>query len=164
MDERREPYRHPPGFRAALGNVFQRPIRRQLLTYLAVFILVDLAVLAICPEFGDPCLYGLFTLISYPVMLPGMLGVLLPRVVLRYRRHWAVRLSILAGGLLLLGAMIVASHAVAVGVFNAESYGGVLVRARLLSVELILAAIYLAAIYYVLLCIIVLANSDDRAG
>ncbi len=159
MNEHRKRYREPSGFQAALGSVFQRSVRRQLLTYLAVFILVDLAVLAICPAFGDVCLYGLFTLISYPVMLSGVLAVLLPRVVLRYCRHWGVRLSILAGGLLLLGAIIVASHVVAVSVFNAESYGGVFVRTRLLSVELILATFY-----YVLLSIIVLAKTDDRAG
>jgi hypothetical protein len=159
MDKSKSPDQEPAGIRTALGSVLRRSVRKQLLIYLAACVLVDLAMLAICPRFGGDCLYGFFTLIAYPVMLSGVLAVLLPRVVLRYRRPWGVRLSILAGGLLLLGAVIVASHAVAVGLLNAESYGGGLVRARLLSVELILAAIY-----YVPLSIIVLAKTDDRAG
>lgn len=156
MDNNRPSREQPEGFRPALGSVFQRFVRRQMLTYLVAFILVDLAVLAVCPAFGGDCLYGLFTLIAYPVMLSGVLGVLLPRIGLRYGKRWGARLTIIAMGALLLGLIVVATHMVAVGVLNAQSYGGVLVRTRLLSVELALAMTY-----YVLLSVIVFAKADD---
>lgn len=156
MDNSRPSREQPEGFRPALESVFQKSVRRQMLAYLVAFILVDLAVLAVCPAFGGDCLYGLFTLIAYPVMLSGVLGVLLPRIGLRYRKRWGARLTIIAMGALLLGLIVVAAHMVAVGVLNAPSYGGVLVRTRLLSVELALAMTY-----YVLLSVIVFAKADD---
>lgn len=143
--------------RSVIASTFQRSVRQRLLRYLAACMLIDLAVAALCPSLWGDCVYGFFTLIIYPVMLSGVLGVLLPRIGLRLCTRWGVRLSILAGGALLLGAIVVAAHAVAVGVLSAQYYGGVLVETRLLSVELALAMSY-----YVLLSVIVFANAEER--
>ena len=155
MDQNNRTDRKPLEIFATLASVFQRSVRKQLLIYLVACMLVDLAVLAICPWLGGYCMYGFFTLVTYPVMFSGVLGVLLARMARRHCKRWGAILSIFATGAVVLGVIVVAAHTVAVGVLNAQSYGGVFVETRLLSVELTLAMIY-----YVPLSVIVYAKAD----
>ena len=139
------------------GPVLHRSVQRRLLTFLAVFALIDGVTLLVCPSFGGDCLYGFFTLIAFPVVLSGPLGVLLPRFAMRYGKEWRARALISVTGAVLLLAVVTICHAGAIRLLNANDYGDVLVRPRLLIIELALSMIY-----YAVLTIIAYAKASAR--
>jgi hypothetical protein len=131
---------------------------RRLGQLLAAFAVIDGAILLICPMIGGDCLYGFFTLIAFPVMLSGPAGMLVPRLALR-GRDWRWTAAIWIGGGLLLLAIGAICHVAAVGRLNFHDYGGVLVRHRLLIIEL-----GLAAVSYAGLGVIALVKAPGGAG
>ncbi len=139
--------------------MLHRSVHRRLLAFLAVFALIDGATLLMCPRFGDDCLYGFFTLIAYPVILSGPLGMLLPHFAMRYGKDWRARSLISVTGAVLLLAVVTISHAAAIRLFNFHDYGGVLVRPRLLIIE-----VALSMIYYAVLNFIAYAKASARTG
>jgi len=130
-----------------------------LILALAACLAVDLAVLAVCPAFGGDCLYGFLTLIAFPVVLSGPLGVTMPRLAARAARRsragWRAGLGFWVAGFAALMALILLGHVIAVRFLNGFDYGGVLVRPRLLQIGL-----GLAAVYYVALGAIALRHRD----
>jgi hypothetical protein len=130
---------------------------QRVLLFLALFAAVDATVWIICPRFGGDCLYGFFTLIAYPVILSGPVGLLVPHYALRRWTDWRGRLLISISGAVLLAAMIVLCHAAAIRLFNSFDYGEVFIRRRLLAVELALSMIY-----YTALSIISYTKHPDR--
>jgi hypothetical protein len=122
--------------------VWHHSINRWLVILLAAFAIIDTAILFICPNYRGDCLYGFFTFIAFPVMLSGPVGLLTPRFALRHGRHWQSRTFIwISGGLLLIAAITIC-HAIAIRLLNFEAYGDILIRYRLLIVELCLALAY----------------------
>lgn len=121
--------------------------------------MIDGAILLICPRYGGDCLYGFFTLIAFPVMLSGPAGVLMPRFALRLGAHWRTRAMIWFSGRALVAAVVTICHAAAIRLFNFHDYGEVLVRHRLLVIEL-----GLAMIYYCGLSIIAFARASSHAN
>ncbi len=142
----------------------------------AGLVVLDLVILVTCPLLGGDCLYGFFSLIVFPVILTGPVGLAVPRNAARLARTAGDvakqylgdaaggRLARFAGtghgevavwisGALALALVITITHVLAIFLFNAFDYGGALIRPRLLQVELGLAAIYyvgLGAIAYAL--------------
>ncbi|NIP75536.1 MAG: hypothetical protein GTN90_05920 [Xanthomonadales bacterium] len=143
---------------------------------LAGLVLLDFLVLIFCPLLGGDCLYGFFSLIVFPVILTGPVGLAVPRNAARLaqmaralaeqrlggaageRLAWFAgtvygEVAVWLAGALALALLITIAHVLAIFVFNAFDYGGALIRPRLLQVELGLAAIYyvgLGAIAYAL--------------
>jgi hypothetical protein len=128
-----KPARHP---------VLHDVTRRRILQLLAAFVAIDGVILLICPMYGGDCLYGFFTLIAFPVMLSGPAGVLLPRFALRHFANWRSRGLIWVGGGLMLLTLATICHAATIRFFNYPDYGDVLIRNRLLVIELALIIIY----------------------
>jgi hypothetical protein len=147
------------GLNAGPGPLLGRSARRWLLAILVIFALIDLVILLLCPMFGGNCLYGFLTLIVYPVILSGLLGVLLPRFAVRYAKGWRARALISALGAAVLLAGVTICHVAAIWLFNSFNYGGVLVRQRLLTIELVLSMAY-----YTVLTIIAYASISSRRG
>jgi hypothetical protein len=137
--------------------VLHRSNSRQILQLLAAFAVIDGVILLICPMFGGDCLYGFFTLISFPVILSGPAGVLLPRYAVRFGKDWRSRTLIWTAGAILLLAVVTICHAVAIRLLNFADYGKVLIRPRLLGIELAIALIY-----YVGLSLIAFAKAPAR--
>jgi len=104
--------------------------------------------------YGGDCLYGFFTLIAFPVMLSGPAGALLPRFALRYGVDWRSRALISVCGAVSLIAVVTFCHVAAIRFFNYHDYGEVMIRDRLLVIELAIALIY-----YVALSLISFANA-----
>jgi len=123
-------------------QVLPRSAWRRLFAVLALFIVADTAIGLVCPMFGGDCLYGFLTLIAFPVMLSGPLGMLLPRYARCHSPNRLARGAIFVVGGVVLLAAVTACHVLAIRVFNELDYGGVLVRHRLLWVELGLSAAY----------------------
>lgn len=137
----------PPSVMALLRS-------RGLAMALAACVASDLALIVLCPLFGGDCLYGFFTLIAFPVVLSGPLGLAVPR-----DASWAAgevwplgltgrraELMVWLAGFAGLAVLIAAGHVLAIGVLNYFDYGGMLVRPRLLQIGLGLAAIYYAGL------------------
>jgi hypothetical protein len=144
---------------ARLESVLPRSLCHQLLRLFAALAIIDGAILMICPGYGGDCLYGFFALIAFPVMLSGPAGVLVPRFAMLYSKKWRARAVIwLAAGLLLV-AIVAICHMAAIRLFNFYDYGEVLIRPRLLVIEL-----GLAVIYYSGLSIIAFVRASASAG
>ena len=140
------------GLKAGLGRVLDRTTGRWIWAFLVIFALIDGLILLLCPMFGGNCLYGFLTLIAYPVILSGLVGVLLPRFAMRSAKGWRARALISVLGAAVLLAVVTICHAAAIRLFNSFDYGGVLIRHRLLTIELALSMAYytaLSAIAYV---------------
>lgn len=114
----------------------------------------DLAILVICPLIGGDCLYGFLSLIAFPVILSGPLGLAMPRQAAWAAGHdWPLgitglraELAVWLAGFAALAGLILIGHVITIGILNYFDYGGMLVRPRLLQIGLGLAAVYYAGL------------------
>lgn len=147
------------GLSAVLGRALDRSTRRWIWAFLVIFALIDGLILLLCPMFGGNCLYGFLTLIAYPVILSGLAGVLLPRLLMRSAKGWRTRALFSFIGAVVLLAVVTICHIAAIRLFNSFDYSGILIRYRLLNIELALSMIY-----YTALSIIAYASASTRPG
>lgn len=130
------------GVAAVLGPELWRSLR----LYLAVFLLLDLALMFGGSEIGIEMIYGFFSLILFPVMLCGVLGTLVPQLA-RAAQLGPVATSLaLPAGLAFGVLLLIAGHVLAIWGLNAAAYGGEALRPVLLNVTALLASIYYLAL------------------